>query len=152
MWEIDNKLQIISLAQSFGLGVFYCLFYDFFKAMRLTTSINAKAIFFQDIVYFAVISPITFCFLLSVTNGEIRGYVFILAGLGFFITRQTFSRIWLWVLKAIFKIVFRIYRFIKNNLDRLYNLIFRWSSVFIKFWQKNLERIKNCFKKGLKKR
>lgn len=151
MWEIDNKLQILSLLQSLSLGVFYCLFYDLFKAIRLTINLNAKAIFFQDIIYFAIISPLTFCFLLSVTNGEIRGYVFILASLGFFITRLTFSRIWLLILKTVLKIFLKFYRLLRINFDRLYKLIFSWILSFVKFWRKNLERIKNCFKKGLKK-
>ena len=152
MWEIDNKLQILSLLQSLGLGVFYCLFYDLFKAVRLTVNLNAKAIFFQDIIYFAIISPLTFCFLLSVTNGEIRGYVFILASVGFFITRLTFSRIWLPVLETLLKLILKFYRLIRWIFDRLYKLIFSWILAFVKFWRKNLERIKNCFKKGLKKR
>lgn len=148
MWEIDNKLQILSLLQSLGLGVFYCLFYDLFKAVRLTVNLNAKAIFFQDIIYFAIISPLTFCFLLSVTNGEIRGYVFILASLGFFITRLTFSRIWLPVINIVLKIFLKFYRFLRINFDKLYKLIFSLSLTFVKFWQKIQKELKNVLKKA----
>ena len=148
MWEIDNKLQILSLLQSLGLGVFYCLFYDLFKAVRLTVNLNAKAIFFQDIIYFAIISPLTFCFLLSVTNGEIRGYVFILASLGFFITRLTFSSIWLPVINIVLKIFLKFYRFLRINFDKLYKLIFSLSLTFVKFWQKIQKELKNVLKKA----
>ncbi len=151
MWEINNKLQIISLLESFALGVFFCVLYDFFKAYRLAANPKKNIVFIQDIVYFIICAPVTFCFLLSVTNGEIRGYVFVIAVLGFFMTRLTLSRLLLIILVAFFRLILRFSKALKDLTEKIskafYSLFERISMVY----QKISKKIRKCFKKGLKK-
>lgn len=109
MWEISNSLQVISFLRSLILGAVFCLIFDIFKGYRLAANPSKALVFVQDIIYFAIISPITFCFLLSVTNGEIRAYVFIGALLGFILFRLSLSRILLKILTFIFKWILKFF-------------------------------------------
>lgn len=101
MWEIDNLLQIINFARSLCLGAVFCLIYDILRALRTLFDFSAVSIFFQDIIFSLLSAFITFVFLLSVTNGELRGFVFISIAFGFLISRFTISRAWVWLLKMI---------------------------------------------------
>lgn len=101
MWEIDNLLQVINFARSLCLGVVFCLVYDILRAIRKVLYFTSAAVFFQDIFYSIFCALFTFIFLLSITNGELRGFVFISISLGFFLSRFTFSKIWIWLLKKI---------------------------------------------------
>jgi len=112
MWEIDIALQFYYWLLSAVLGGLYCIFYDFFRAIRLAVKFSDIAVFLQDIIYFFVISFVTFCFLLATTNGQVRIYVLIGIALGFVIVRYTVSfvlmKIYLFVLKIIFSVIRRL--------------------------------------------
>ncbi len=151
MWEIDNKIQAVSLLQSVLLGVFFCIFYDFFKAYRLAAKPKRNVVFIQDIVYFIICAPLTFCFLLSVTNGEIRGYVFISAVLGFALTRLTLSRTIVKVLTAFFILLLKISKASNRLIDKISKLILKLFKRISLLYLKICKNIRKCFKKVLKK-
>ena len=100
MWEINNSLQILSFSRSLVLGILLCVLYDFIKSLRLTVNFSAIAIFLQDIAYSCIAAFVTFLFLLSVTNGEMRGYVISGILAGFIISRFTLSRLFCKFLKV----------------------------------------------------
>lgn len=105
MWEIDNLLQVINFARSLCLGIILCLIYDVIRAFRKLFEFSSINVFFQDVV-FSLFSAFTiFTFLLSVTNGELRGFVFVSIAVGFIASRLTISRVWIWLLKLIIGII-----------------------------------------------
>ncbi len=144
MWEISNSAQAVTFLYSLILGLIFCVFYDILRAIRYAFKFNDLTILFQDIFYFVIISFITFIFLLSLTNGEIRAYVLIGILLGFIICLLTFSRFFTAVLKMVLlriKLIFdKVGMFLYANFSKL--------GIFIEKIYKNIE---NSFKKGLKK-
>lgn len=151
MWEIDIKLQFYYWLLSVVLGGIYCLFYDFFRAVRLAVKCSDIAVFFQDVLYFFVISLSTFCFLLATTNGQVRGFVIFGAVIGFILIRYTVSYI---IMKIYCFILKYTMAFLKRVLY-LKNLIFkRIDKTFYEFSQKSKKIFKksaNTLKKLLKK-
>lgn len=110
MWEISNSLQLLNFLRSCGLGAVLCLLYDCLKAFRKTHYYSILTVFFQDIAYLVLTALIFFVFLLSVTNGEPRGYIFVAAISGFLLCRYTVSRI---LLKLLIFIISRFGRFFR---------------------------------------
>ena len=123
MWEIDNALQIIGLARSALFGLLFALLYDVFRALRKVYDYSAFSVFLQDIAYFAVISPIMFLLTLSLTNGELRLYVFIGVILGFFLTRILVSKIFVFLLVKLFGLIKILIVLIGNGVDAFINKI-----------------------------
>ena len=144
MWEINNSLQIVTFLYSCVLGLIFCLFYDILRAIRQTFKITFIVTFFQDIFYFIILAVITFIFLLSLTNGEIRAYVLIGILIGFLVSIFTFSKFFVKILKYIFLKV----KVVLCYTSDLFNKLFIKADGFI---AKILKNIKNSCKKGLKK-
>lgn len=92
MWEINVGDQSLTLLYSFALGVLLCVCYDFIRAMRKNGFNSFAAVFFTDIVFWIISGFVTFIFLMSRTNGEIRAYVLVSELLGFVLFRITLSR------------------------------------------------------------
>ena len=97
-----------------GLGFLLGAFYDVFRVIRLLMRPSAKVVFFQDLLFFALSSVVTFLFALAVTGGELRFYLFLGLVTGFMAYYFTIGRVvvrsakaailWLWhgLWKAIF--------------------------------------------------
>lgn len=92
MWEINVGDQSLTLLYSFALGALLCVCYDFIRAMRKNGLNSFAAVFFTDIVFWIISGFVTFIFLMSRTNGEIRAYVLVSELLGFVLFRITLSR------------------------------------------------------------
>ena len=75
MWEISINDQILTLLYSLCLGVILCVYYDIFRAFHKAGFDSPFQVFIGDILYCVTAAFATFLFLLSRTNGEIRGYV-----------------------------------------------------------------------------
>lgn len=144
MWEINNILQIKSFIYSLGLGCIYCVFYDILRVIRFATRPKALVVFLQDIFYFLVISFVTFLFLLSLTNGEIRAYIIFGIALGFIIWYYTISKILLRAFKYIIGRLITIFAWLNNKFERIL-------TGFEKFISKFVVNIEKFFKKVLKK-
>ena len=143
MWEINNSLQILSFFRSLVLGVLLCVFYDIIKSLRLTVNFSAIAIFLQDIVYSLVAAFVTFLFLLSVTNGEMRGYVIIGISAGFILSRFTLSRLLCKFLKSVFSGIKMLFGMVSGWFYRSYDLL---TEKMIKICKKTLKSVKNLLK------
>ena len=143
MWEINNLLQVINFARSLCLGIAFCLVYDILRANRKLFDFSAVSIFFQDIAFSLFTAFITFVFLLSITNGELRGFVFISISLGFFLSRFTVSKIWVCFLKLIIGLIksgiFVVSKAFYGCFDFLEGNI-------VKFSQKSLKELKKLLK------
>ncbi|MEG2395463.1 MAG: spore cortex biosynthesis protein YabQ [Oscillospiraceae bacterium] len=141
MYSITLSRQVINFLLSLGFGFIAGVFYDIFRIIRLIFSKNNKssktATIIFDILYIIVAGIATFMFSLTVTNGEIRGYLLAGEGIGFFIYYFTFG---IFVLNLSNKIV----AFVKSFFKKLFRVVF---TPFIWIFK----RIKNIFTKIIKK-
>lgn len=144
MWEIDFAAQIFSFLKSILLGGIYGLIYDLFRFPVRRREASAITVFAVDILYFAFIAVINFCFLLTVTNGEVRGYLLLGAALGFAAYKKTLSP----VLKLAAALVLKPIRVLFSLLNRGIKAVF---SPVITFFSKIIKKISEIIKKRLKK-
>ena len=128
MWEINSNLQILSFVYAVAAGCVFSLIYDFFKSIRLCFKVSAFVIFFQDILYFSIISVLSFCFFLSFSNGEIRSYILLGHLLGAVVSRITFSKISVPFFRLIFSFLRKIITFFNYGyayLERIFEDLFQ---------------------------
>ncbi len=143
MWEISNIHQLINFGWSVVLGIIFCILYDVLRAFRKVISFSAISMFFQDIFFSLVLAFTTFTYLLSVTNGELRGFVFVGILAGFVLARMTFSIIFVRFLKWIIGLVYGLFSLVSScfyaTFDRLIENI-------LKFCQKRAKHLKKLLK------
>ena len=77
------------------LGVAYSLLYDVFRCLHIKVLKGYWSIFISDILYWIILTLITYSFLLLFCNGNVRGYVLLGNLLGFVVCRYTISKIFL---------------------------------------------------------
>ncbi len=92
------------------LGCLLCFFYDILRGLRANVSHSDIAVFFEDIVFWAVAAFATFLFLLVRANGEIRGYVPFSSLLGFVACRLTLSCVFFRVTSVFIRFFIKILR------------------------------------------
>lgn len=147
MWEIDLSGQIYTFLLSLLLGVVFCLVYDTIRTVELKFRMAPTAVFFTDVLYFAVIAIFDFCFFLVRTSGEIRGFVLVGQLGGFLLCKKTLSRLYGIVMLLIFKAV----RWIKKWICRLIlNPIYELFEKIGRFAVNLSKKSSNFFKKRLK--
>ena len=77
MWEINSVEQLLGFLYSAALGGIFCLCYDILRAVRAEAIFSSICIFFQDIFFSFAAAVICFLFLLGITGGELRSFVFL---------------------------------------------------------------------------
>lgn len=145
MWEINNSLQLLGLARSALYGIVLCLTYDILRAFRRVKEYSAPAIFFQDIIFSVIAGMSTFLFLLSVTNGELRGFVIIGMTAGFVASRFTFSPLLMFVWTFIILKVYTASIFISRVIYKAFDAFEKKTASFFK---KSYDYIKKLLKRG----
>ena len=103
MWEINAADQMLTVLFSFLTGIAFSLIYDVFKAMRLSFKKGTLAVFFEDILFCAVCTLITFCLLMLRTKGQLRLFVFSAEGAGFLSARWVLSPYTVAVLRLVLR-------------------------------------------------
>ena len=151
MWEISNSFQLFSFLISLVFGAVYCLAYDFIRALRQSRDISDLTVFIQDIIYFTLISFVTFFLLMALSNGEVRGYIIIGIILGFSICFVTLSRFTLKLLNVIFNFFEKSAEKIIDLVNRFFDIVWVFICKTIKKCGKMLNKSKKIFKKHLKK-
>ena len=151
MWEIDNLSQLLGFLYAAVLGAFYCCVYDVLRALRAEIKLGTAAVFVTDILYSAFCALTCFCFMLSVTAGEIRGFVFAGAAVGFAASRLTLSRL----LFFVFTKIVRAVRLVFIRVSLCFGRFFALTCSVFDFLRKKLQKIcvflRNTLKKHLKK-
>lgn len=146
MWEINSKFQLFTFLGAIVLGVCYSLFYDFFRAWRKVNISSYIIVFLQDIFYFIICAFITFVYLLSVTNGEIRAYIIIGIILGFIATNLTISRyylkLWVWVITIFKKAIFIISKYFYLVLEKIDVILVKITKNTLFFIKKGLKKLR----------
>ena len=102
MWEIDNASQITGFIYSVMLGAVFAAVYDVFRSLRKAVPHSTAAVFIEDILFSVICAFASFCFLLAVTDGGLRLFVFLGAVIGFFLFRVMVSRFTLKIFTFLF--------------------------------------------------
>ena len=118
MWEIDIAEQTLSFFISLALGGAFCFIYDLFRAVRRAFGFKNVKVFICDVLFFVICAFITFCFLLSLTNGMVRGYFIFGIIIGFLIVFFSVSRFTVAVLVTIFKWFISVKNSTKNFINK----------------------------------
>lgn len=140
MWEINNSLQLLSFARALILGIIICLIYDILRACRKIYNYSTVSIFLQDIIFSVIMAFSVFLFLLSVTNGEMRGFVLIGLALGFIFSRLSVSRLWFRFLKWLLSIIKYAFSWVSKSFYRGFDFL-RKNILF--FYEKSVKTLKN---------
>ena len=88
-----------------------------------------------------------FTFLLSVTNGELRGFIFVGIALGFFLSRVSLSILLVSFLKWIIGLVYGLFSFVSNWIYATFDHL---TENIIKFCQKRVKDLKKLLKNARK--
>jgi spore cortex biosynthesis protein YabQ len=147
MWEINLKSQILSFLGSIVLGFIFCVIYDLLRVVRKYGKINDLRVFIEDIIYFAVISIITFIYYLPLTNGEIRFYILCGIFIGFLTLRLTLSYYILIVLNFIIKALIKVQNLFLNGF---YWFFVKIDNIFVIMYKKTIKIFKKCLKTSRK--
>lgn len=152
MWEIDNLSQLLGFLYSVVLGIIFCLVYDVLRAFRAEIKFGTAAVFAADILYSVFCAVTCFCFMLSVTGGEIRAFVFVGAAVGFAASRFTVSCIFFFVLRRAVRAALFLFNRISLILGRFFTLMVAKFEFLLKKAEKICVFSKNTLKKHLKKK
>ncbi|MBO5210961.1 MAG: spore cortex biosynthesis protein YabQ [Clostridia bacterium] len=151
MWEIKNSFQLFSFAVSFLVGIIYCLIYDVLRAIRKTKQLPDTAVFLQDICYFILIAISTFIIFISLSNGEIRGYLLLAMALGFTACFVTLSRLTVKLFALIFKFLNNLSEKLIDIINRFFDITASFIAKILKNCHIKLNNIKKILKNHLKK-
>ena len=147
MWEISSTLQLINIGWSVVLGIIFCTLYDILRAFRKVMSFSATSIFFQDMSFSLVLAFTTFTYLLSVTNGELRGFIFVGIAVGFVLSRVTFSMVFVRFVKWFIGLFYGLFSVVSNRFYETFDYL---TENIFKFCQKRVKDLKKLLKNARK--
>ena len=113
--EISLQSQIFIFVYSLIFGAILGIIFDLFRIADIILKISFNRIFFEDVLYFAVIGVLSFLFMLVVNKGEFR--IFIIFGelIGFCLYHFTLGRIVINFSKKIIKFLKKKISIFKNK-------------------------------------
>ncbi len=110
--------QTIHFLQSILLGAAFGLLYDGFRITRIAVPTPRGVVFAEDVLFFMACAILSFFFLMSTLDGQLRLFLFVGIGLGALLYSLTLSVVVMKVSRVIIKMV-------KAVLNMLMGLIFR---------------------------
>ena len=140
MWEIGINNQATTFLLSVALGIGFSFLYYIFKIIRSVKKQKFITVFILDIIYFIILTVIFFCFFILRTNGEIRLFCFVGAGIGFLFFNLTLSRVLMLTVKPIRKIC----NFFKNILILMSKPLAKLRKIVYNRNIKIKRKLKNC--------
>lgn len=146
MWEIDNYDQVITFLLSLCLGAMCCALYDILRALRKVCLNSFLAVNLCDILLWIIYAFATFIFLISRTNGEIRGYVILGEAIGFVLFRISLSKI---LFKSLSFIFIKLTA-IKRKIGTVMSVFYIKSEICVSKTLKYIIKIFKSIKKVLK--
>ena len=150
MWEINNTVQVTDFLRAIIFGIIICAFYGIFASLRKNGVDSNFAVLLEDVIFFIILSPLIFLFLLSTTNGELRLYIIIGILVGFYIFKIALFKIWVFMIYKTNSVIIFCFRFLRGVFLKTAYLITKISKKIGKklFF---LKKAVNSLKKGLKK-
>lgn len=133
-------VQLMDFLQFILIGIIVSIIFDFFRAYRIVKKNNNFSVFFQDFIYFFIVTLIIILSIVYVLDTELRLYIFIAIILGIGIYISLFSKYFLFCYDKIFKLVFKIFDFILLPIYLVSSVLKIISNFFSK-------KLKKCCKK-----
>ncbi len=147
MWEINIGNQTLSFLLSMCLGCLMCVLYDIIRAVRKVCLNSFWAVLFTDVFLWVFYAVITFIFLMSRTNGEIRGYILLGELLGFVAFRISLSRLIFPIMSFAIIKTSAISKKVRNMINNIY---VRIEALIFEIWQQVCKKIKMAVKTAKK--
>ncbi len=116
MWEITLSLQTRSFFLALIAGAAFCLLFEVYQIFLKALKLKRAGVFICDVLLFLALGFFDFCFFLSLTFGEVRGYVFFGQIIGFFIVKKTVAKYFATVLQIVSRPFFKLFLFIKRRI------------------------------------
>lgn len=136
---------------AFGFGFLLGILYDVFRTLRMIISGSKGFTLFMDLLYFAVCTFLTFCFVLAVDSGRIRIYVAVGEILGWLVYYFSFGAIALRASNAAVSLFKRLFSAIFKPIKRLSEKILRKFGKIEDFCKKNIRKSDKKLKFNLQK-
>ncbi len=155
MYSISQNQQLTVFLCSLGVGFLLGIIYDLLRGVRLSVSDSKPLLVIFDILYFLILSFITFIFILALNKGEVRLYIIFGEAIGLLFYYFSFGIAAIKLtdkiiafLKKLYIGIFKVVSFPFLLLKRLFiALLVKFREIFKKTQKKN-EKIK---KKHLQK-
>ncbi len=148
MYTVPQSEQLFIFLCSLGLGFIIGVFYDVFRAVRLSITKSKVAIVVFDILFFVFGGIFTFLFTLAFNKGEIRFYIFAgeLIGMAFYyfsfgIVAIKITDILVKLLHKIYSFIFSVISFPFRLLQKLFSALKEKFLIKFKKTKKNSEKI-----------
>ncbi len=136
---------------AFGFGFLLGILYDVFRTLRMIISGSKGFTLFMDLLYFAVCTFLTFCFVLAVDSGRIRIYVAAGEILGWFVYYFSFGAIAVRASNAAVSLFKQLFSAIIKPIKRLLGKILRKFGKFEDFCKKIIRKSDKKLKFNLQK-
>lgn len=155
---VDNLGQTYDFLIAMLLGACLGVVYDTFKILRLVGLRSKLAVFFEDLIFFAICTVAMFSYYMQFTDGKFRIFAFVAAVLGFIAYFKTLEKLVFFVVKKLYNLSVKIFGFLYKKivyppLRLLKKLIVKCTNKAKKFLKRIiLEKIVNFFKKLLPKK
>ena len=115
--------QANTFVYSVALGALLCAVYDVFRIIRIAFGAKQIAVFVEDMVFSLIALILTFVFVITFNNGEVRFFVLIGELLGFIVYYFTVGRAVMLLSKAIINLVKKIFSFIYTPFVKVCKVI-----------------------------
>ncbi len=144
MYGVSQNEQLTVFLCSLGLGFILGIIYDFLRGVRLSLSGGKSLVVIFDILYFLILSFITFIFILALNKGEVRLYIIFGEALGLLFYYFSFGI-------AAIKLTDKIILFLKKFYSLIFKIITFPFFVLKRLFRNVLVKIRKIFKKTQKK-
>ena len=103
--DFSNFWQLQTLGYAVMVGVLLCLSYDLLRFFNIIIKPSTALMVALDVVYWIYAAVVTFSFFMLFSKGVIRFYAFIGFAVGFCVCRITVSKLFMFILKCIEKLL-----------------------------------------------
>jgi len=139
--------QTITFLYAVALGILLCAVYDVFRIIRIAFGARHIAVFVEDLIFSLIALILTFVFVITFNNGEVRFFVLIGELLGFTIYYFTVGRAVMKLSKAIINLIKKLFRFVFTPFAKLFKAV---KNKIKAKKEKTVKKRRYIFKKHLK--
>lgn len=154
--ELQVSAQTFLFLESCLLGAVLGVIYDIFRILRISFKNGSFLIFLEDALFFFICAILTFCFMLTTNDGQVRFFILLGEGIGFILYHCTIGVLVMKISKLIIRFIGRLfsllYKILLAPFVRLFRFLFRKCSPLFKKISGNCKKIKKKAKFNLKER
>jgi spore cortex biosynthesis protein YabQ len=149
MYTVPHARQLTIFICALGVGFLLGIIYDLCRCIRLSISESKGLVVFFDLLYFFIVSLVSFLYTLAMNKGEVRFYILLgeFIGLAFYyisfgIAVIKFTDKFTGVLKSVYNVVFRVVSAPFRAMKRVFLSLSEKSKKFFTKSRKKSEKIR----------